>query len=155
MKKKKDKNTKTKVEFELEEDAEQIFLNDVDQHKLMEIKEVDLYYQKVKKTSKKKKTSVQSLSLDLHGYTRQEAIHVVREQILSWIDSSQKSLSLVIITGKGLHSSDGKGVLNREVYDFVRDSYTRYIKVIDDPPYELKLFGAPLRGYFRVVLEKK
>ncbi|MFA4942468.1 MAG: Smr/MutS family protein [Patescibacteria group bacterium] len=57
--------------------------------------------------------------LDLHGFYKIEA----EEAVISFLaEASRRGYQLVrVITGKGIHSIDGRGVLNDFVYNFLRD----------------------------------
>ena len=66
---------------------------------------------------------------DLHGFTLEDANKKVREILLSCIESKYKEL--LLITGKGIHSSNEKdayvskdyGKLKHSVPDFIKSNY--------------------------------
>ena len=61
--------------------------------------------------------------------------------------------TLNIITGKGLNSGMGGGVLAREIPDWVRERFAKHIVDMDESPAEVQLGGIPIRGYFRVTIK--
>lgn len=65
-------------------------------------------------------TLVPDATLDLHGFARQD----VEAKLLSFITNARHQgwQVLLVITGKGLHSPDGEGVLRSAVEDFLQRS---------------------------------
>jgi len=57
-------------------------------------------------------------SLDLHGMNREQALINLEATCRSLIESKQRVLR--VIHGRGLHSPDGRCIIKRAVYDFLR-----------------------------------
>ena len=97
-------------------------------------------------------------SLDLHGYTLDEANKKVESFIIDCFD--QKVSKVIIVTGKGLHSQNDKdpyisekfGILKNSVPDFIKNnsSLMKKIKTITDA--EIEDGGS---GAFYIFLKKK
>ena len=97
-------------------------------------------------------------SLDLHGYTLDEANKKVESFITDCFD--QKVSKIIIVTGKGLHSQNDKdpyiskkfGILKNSVPDFIKNnsSLMKKIKTITDA--EIEDGGS---GAFYIFLKKK
>ncbi len=97
-------------------------------------------------------------SLDLHGYTLEEANKKVESFIIDSFD--QKVFKVIIVTGKGLHSQNNKdpyiskefGILKNSVPDFIKNNsrLMKKIKAITDA--EIEDGGS---GAFYVFLKKK
>ena len=97
-------------------------------------------------------------SLDLHGFTLDEANKKVESFIIDCFD--QKVSKIIIVTGKGLHSQNDKdpyiskkfGILKNSVPDFIKNnsSLMKKIKTITDA--EIEDGGS---GAFYIFLKKK
>ena len=97
-------------------------------------------------------------SLDLHGYTLDEANKKVESFLIDCFN--QKVSKVIIVTGKGLHSQNDKdpyiskkfGILKNSVPDFIKNnsSLMKKIKTITDAKIEDGGSGA-----FYVFLKKK
>ncbi|GAV20050.1 hypothetical protein MMIC_P1011 [Mariprofundus micogutta] len=73
-----------------------------------------------------------SLTLDLHGLTRNEALDLLDNEFLQAI--SRKQRVIAIIHGRGLHSQ-GKPVLKDAVYQWLRDgSMARFVLAVMPQP---------------------
>tara|TARA_B100000900_G_C20523074_1_gene693062 strand:- start:473 stop:889 length:417 start_codon:yes stop_codon:yes gene_type:complete len=107
-------------------------------------------------TSPKKK-DYKTISLDLHGYSLDEA-NVVVEKIIT--QSYENGVSkLIIVTGKGLHSQNDKdpyvsktlGILKHSVPEFIRNNTHLMKKIINISDAEIEDGGS---GAFYVYLKK-
>ena len=97
-------------------------------------------------------------SLDLHGFTLDEANKKVESFIIDCFN--QKVFKVIIVTGKGLHSQNDKdpyiskkfGILKNSVPDFIKNnsSLMKKIKTITDA--EIEDGGS---GAFYIFLKKK
>ena len=58
-----------------------------------------------------------------------------------------------IITGKGIHSKSGSGVLAKEVHRYIQSRYQPYIQKIDSSPSEVMVNNLPIKGSFFVWLK--
>ena len=92
------------------------------------------------------------ISIDLHGLTVTEAETEIERKIQT-LRRTQKHLKLRIITGKGLHSAGGQGVLARDIHHFVKQRFGPSIVSIQESPLDVQLGGVPIRGHFDVVLK--
>jgi len=107
-------------------------------------------------TSPKKK-DYKTISLDLHGYSLDEA-NVVVEKIIT--QSYENGVSkLIIVTGKGLHSQNDKdpyvsktlGILKHSVPEFIRNNTHLMKKIINISDAKIEDGGS---GAFYVYLKK-
>jgi len=107
-------------------------------------------------TSSKKK-DYKTISLDLHGYSLDEA-NVVVEKIIT--QSYENGISkLIIVTGKGLHSQNDKdpyvsktlGILKHSVPEFIRNNTHLMKKIINISDAKIEDGGS---GAFYVYLKK-
>lgn len=81
-------------------------------------------------------------SLDLHGSTREEAIHKVQNFILT---SSRYGFRVVlIITGKGLNSGEEGPVVRNSVWSWLKNNRGRSIHQFQEAPAHLGGSGAIL-----------
>ena len=97
-------------------------------------------------------------SLDLHGFTLDEA----NKKVESFINDSfdQKVSKVVIVTGKGLHSQNDKdpyisekfGILKNSVPDFIKNNHNLMTKIKSITGAEISDGGS---GAFYVFLKKK
>ena len=97
-------------------------------------------------------------SLDLHGYTLDEANKKVESFIIDCFD--QKVSKIIIVTGKGLHSQNDKdpyiskkfGILKNSVPDFIKSNPSLMTKIKSIADAEIADGGS---GAFYVFLKKK
>ena len=97
-------------------------------------------------------------SLDLHGYTLDEANKKVESFINNCFD--QKVSKVIIVTGKGLHSQNDKdpyiskkfGILKNSVPDFIKNNSSLMTKIISITDADITDGGS---GDLYVFLKKK
>ena len=97
-------------------------------------------------------------SLDLHGFTLDEANKKVESFIIDCFD--QKVSKVIIVTGKGLHSQNDKdpyiskkfGILKNSVPDFIKSNPILMKKIKDITDAEIEDGGS---GAFYIFLKKK
>ncbi len=151
------KNKKLRgVKFEMENDADQIFeeyldnMDDLDkiEHSTPEPQKLTA----TKRTQKASKTRL-ATSIDLHGLTLNEAIAKVDRQITEILFSLKGTANIKIITGKGIHSGPEGSVLPAGVWAHVNSAWRRNISSIEDSPDSVKVAGLPIRGHFAVTLK--
>ncbi len=94
-------------------------------------------------------------SIDLHRMTLAEAKARLDDVFAALLQRLSGSVTVTIITGKGLHSGPGGAVLPREIHRYVQQAYGGYILRIDDSPDEVRIAGVPLRGHFNVTLGRR
>jgi len=156
-----DKSIKTSVSghgvrFELESDAEKLFKSAVDamSHRSAPLiaKDEDRSAHNFAKSRKNKASPVK---IDLHGMTLEAAKRYVDNRINDILVhlAPGASAAVDIVTGKGLNSGSGGGVLAREIPEWVRQRFARHIVEMDESPAEVQLGGIPLRGNFRVTIK--
>lgn len=63
-------------------------------------------------------------TLDLHEFTREQAVIKVKDFLKNAKDNNYKKVR--IITGKGLHSASGKGILKRFVENIIENASLKY-----------------------------
>ena len=153
----KNKNRPPKINFDMEDDADQIFRDHVEQ--MGDIPESERSAPEAKPLGKKKKSiksqqSSSSGSIDLHGMTLKEAIHAVDKAIAGIVYSLKGEATLRIITGKGRHSGADGAVLPGGIHKHVKATWRRHIVRIDESPEAVVIAGLPIRGYFEVTLKK-
>ncbi len=143
------KDEPRRIRFEIEEDAEELFLKHLEQFKpdkpgAEEPKEPE------KKASKTHK-AMNVHELDLHGLRLDEAQQRVRD-VLDGLREMAGMHKVKIITGKGHHSQRGDSILAKEIHSFVLQTYRPVIQEIEDSPDQVRLAGIPLRGHFHVTI---
>ena len=96
-------------------------------------------------------------SIDLHGYTLQEANIVIEEFINN--SYKQKINKLIVVTGKGLHSenennpyiSKNLSILKNSVPEFIKNNQNLMKKIVEFKDAEIKDCGS---GAFYIYLKK-
>ena len=110
-----------------------------------------------KDQKKQNETFVDIRSIDLHGYTLEEANKVIEAFInKSYLDNVKK---LIIVTGKGLHSQNEKNpyvskdlsILKYSVPEFIKGNLNLMKKIIEIKDADIKDGGS---GSFYVYLKK-
>ena len=104
----------------------------------------DFELSRSKRRASKGKSSEIKESIDLHGMTVIEAQSAVSQKIYSMRERYTGIVNLVIVTGKGLHSGRGGGVLSREIHDYVSNKFINEIISIDDSPCDVQLYGVQM-----------
>ena len=97
-------------------------------------------------------------SLDLHGYTLDEANQKVESFIIDCFD--QKVSKIIIVTGKGLHSQNDKdpyvskefGILKNSIPDFIKNNSNLMKKIKSITDAEITDGGS---GALYIFLKKK
>ena len=83
----------------------------------------DIYDKDIKD---QKSSRTERYTFDLHGFTLEDANKKVREILLSCIESKYKEL--LLITGKGIHSSNEKDAYVSKDYGKLKYSVPEFIK---------------------------
>ena len=105
----------------------------------------------------KEKNFVKIKSIDLHGYTLDEANKIIENFInKSFLESVNK---LIVVTGKGLHSKNEKdpyvskdlSILKYSVPEFIKKNETLMKKIIEIKDADIKDGGS---GAFYIYLKK-
>ena len=112
-----------------------------------------LYDKDLKNISKK---NIKSSSLDLHGYTLDEANKLVEKFINK--SHQEKINKLIIVTGKGLHSQTEKdpyvsrnlSILKYSVPEFIKNNESLMKKILEIKDAEIKDGGS---GAFYIYLK--
>ena len=106
---------------------------------------------------KKDKTSIKTKSIDLHGFTLEEANKVIEQFINeSYLENIKK---LIVVTGKGLHSQNDKdpylskdlSILKYSVPDFIEGNQELMKKILEIKDADIKDGGT---GAFYIYLKK-
>jgi DNA-nicking Smr family endonuclease len=106
---------------------------------------------------KKDKTYIKTKSIDLHGFTLEEANKVVEQFINdSYLENIKK---LIVVTGKGLHSQNDKdpylskdlSILKYSVPDFIEGNQELMKKILEIKDADIKDGGS---GAFYIYLKK-
>ena len=106
---------------------------------------------------KKDKTSIKTKSIDLHGFTLEEANKIVEQFINeSYLENIKK---LIVVTGKGLHSQNDKdpylskdlSILKYSVPDFIEGNQELMKKIFEIKDADIKDGGS---GAFYIYLKK-
>ncbi len=143
------------VRFELESDAENLFKTAVDamgkSSAPLDDKDAET---KAHQAGKSRKNKGATIKIDLHGMTLEVAKRHVDNRINGILAqlSPGASAAFDIVTGKGLNSGSGGGVLAREIPEWVRQRFAPHIVDMDESPAEVQLGGMPMRGNFRVTI---
>lgn len=148
------KNSHSAVRFELESNAEELFLSHLDQHMPPDKDSGLPDVQTKKKAARKSNRHNKAYSIDLHGQTLLQAQSSVYEFITTLIlDPSIQQFEVKVITGKGLHSGPGGAVLASHIYAYILSQFRSYIISMDESPADLSVNGTPIRGHFCVVMK--
>ena len=142
------------IKFEDFADADAVFLQHISEEEFRPSvsKMVEIPGNSESKPARKSRAGDTRLEVDLHGLTLSEAIQCLDAAIAKALAGAQREVTIKVITGKGLHSGPGGGVLAREIHSYVSARYGLIISRIDASPAEALLGGVPLRGYFVVTL---
>lgn len=139
--------------FDLEDNASELFKAHVENEK-PNAKDRQEVARKPRQAKNRKRRGIDhEVTIDLHGLTTEESQRLIDETMASLKSGVHTHISLKIITGKGLHSPDGKAVLGDFAHQYIRQRYTSYISKIDDAPSDVTLRGLPIRGHFCVLLK--
>ena len=106
----------------------------------------------------KKNLSFKTRSIDLHGYTLEEANKSVENFIVK--SSKEKINKLIIVTGKGIHSKNEKNpyvskdlsILKYSVPEFIKNNNNLMKKIIELKEAEISDGGS---GAFYIYLKRK
>lgn len=138
-----------RIKFELEENAHELLLDHLDRVKPAP-KDSDEKEESSPK-ARPRTEAARERSVDLHGFRLDEARDYLQGRFELWLQDAGL-LKVRVITGKGLHSQSGEGVLAREIHRFVLERYGHRIQSIEASPDEVKISGLPIRGHFVVTL---
>lgn len=140
------------VRFNLEPDAEDIFLAAIENISAKSIAEKKRsHHETGKKTQQQKpKASPAETTIDLHGCTLDEAKQKIDSLFQQLLRHPGHKCRIRIITGKGIHSRTS-GVLAAEVHGYVVARYQKYISEIQESPHSVKVGGIPIRGHFDLI----
>ena len=148
------------INFDLEEDADSIFAESIQELDQMTPEQVarlkgEQYSPKLgdQKSSAPKKMRTGPVVVDLHGLTLAEAKQKVESAIQSALNEVFQA-EFKIITGKGLHSEDRVGILAEEIHRFVCKRWKDKIESIEMAPSDVQVRGIPIRGHFHVTLNR-
>jgi DNA-nicking Smr family endonuclease len=144
------------IEFEDFTIADQVFLDHFQSGELMphRSKEPSSSATERKVTSKSRPTSIDQ-TIDLHGLTLDAACRLVDQVIAAALDRRAGPVTFKIVTGRGIHSGPGGGVLVGGVHRYVSERYSQSILRIDSSPAETQIWGLPWRGFFTVTIRNK
>ena len=92
--------------------------------------------------------------IDLHGLTLQQAKEFLDDRLSRLMGAGALTLTVKIVTGKGLHSGPGGAVLAKEIHRHVEAVYAKWIVSLEASPADVAIRGVPLRGHFCVKLRK-
>jgi DNA-nicking Smr family endonuclease len=146
------------VRFDVEDDAETLFRQAVDQigstrgKILLKDESPDRSVSERVRGKSKTAGPRPELKIDLHGMTLDEARRHVDDRINDLLVKLNPGnvVTINIVTGKGLNSGAGGSVLAREIPEWVRNRFARHILEMDESPADVQLGGIPLRGSFRI-----
>ncbi len=145
-KKKKIKKLSSGIQFKSSPDDDD-FLQEVMRSLPVHIKDEEEWTEPVEHVHKKEKQykrhptrQAPDDTLDLHGKTREEAIMMVQNFVMTAYH--QRFRTLLIITGKGKHSGKEGPILNQVVKNWLQKNGTRYIKNFGPAPGEYGGAGA-------------
>lgn len=141
------------VRFDLEPDAEDIFLEAIENISAKSIAEKKKGHHETGERSRaqKSKDTPAETSIDLHGCTLDEAKQKIDSLFQQLLRLSGRTHRIRIITGKGIHSRS-TGVLASEVHGYVLSQYRKHISEIQESPHSVKVGGIPIRGHFDLIL---
>ena len=90
--------------------------------------------------------------IDLHGLTVDEAKRTLDKVVMRALATAGDAVTFHVVTGRGIHSGPGGGVLVSEIHRYVEERYGPRIVSIESSPAETQLGGLPWRGSFRVTI---
>lgn len=134
------------LRFELEPNAQELFLNH-----LRDVKPSKELAEEPRKAEVSRSVGDELTQLDLHGMTVPEAEFYLR----GYLDRLRQIPGLhrvKIITGKGRNSLKGQGVLAQRIHQFVVEIYGPWLDSIESSPHATQIGGMPLRGHFHMVI---
>jgi DNA-nicking Smr family endonuclease len=143
------------IRFEIEPDAEAIFLQhleSIDADIVAERGSAEVEEKAPNSRKNLKKAKDPSFEVDLHGFTVAQAKEEIK-RVIADVALSQGVFTFRVITGKGKHSGPEGGVLSGAIHQFVLDYYREQVVRIDEAPSKITLGGLPFRGYFDVSLK--
>jgi DNA-nicking Smr family endonuclease len=142
------------VRFDVEDDAETLFRQAVDQ--IGSTRGKILLKDESPDRAPRAKSKPREVKIDLHGMTLEQASRHVDDQVNAILENLAPGnvATIDIVTGKGLNSGSGGSVLAREIPEWVRNRFARHILEMDESPADVQLGGMPLRGNFRVKMKK-
>lgn len=143
------------VEFTVEANADEIFAEFISSHDVPLNEAEFLDEDQTPPRASKRRGSMPHFDLDLHGLHVDAACRQVEHFIRERLAQIEDPFTITIITGRGLHSGPGGGVLARDVYDYVRGRFLPLVQRMDEAPTAATLGGLPLRGYFQVTFKPK
>ncbi len=146
------KDEPSRIRFELEENAEELFLSHLQEFK-PDKRDAEEPEKAQKRAAKPRQVNAVQ-EIDLHGLRLVEAQQRVRD-VLDGLIEMAGTHKLKIITGKGHHSKKGGSVLAKEMHSFVLLTYSRSILEIEESPDQVQLAGVLLRGHFHVTIVGK
>ena len=111
-----------------------------------------------KDTEFKKKVFLKTKSIDLHGYTLEEANRSIEDFIIKSYE--EKINKLIVVTGKGLHSTNEKNpyvskdlsILKYSIPEFIENNSDLMEKIIDIKDAKIEDGGS---GAFYIYLKRK
>jgi len=106
----------------------------------------------------KKYLSIKTRSIDLHGYTLDDANKVINDFIENCYE--QKVNKIIVVTGKGLHSKNEKdpyvsrdlSILKYSVPEFIENNFDLMKKILEIKDAEIEDGGS---GAFYIYLKNK
>ena len=111
-----------------------------------------------KDSKPKQHSSIKTKSIDLHGYTLDEANKVISDFIKNCYD--KKVNKIIVVTGKGLHSKNEKdpyvsrdlSILKYSVPEFIENNFDLMKKIFEIKDAEIQDGGS---GAFYIYLKNK
>ncbi|MBM4250541.1 MAG: hypothetical protein FJ146_01050 [Deltaproteobacteria bacterium] len=141
------------VEFEDFATADQVFLAHIESGELMPRRGKEADGKKVSATDGPKTgKGPGDKTIDLHGLTLEAAFRHLDYMISAVLGRASGPVTFKIVTGRGLHSGPGGGVLVVGVHRYVTERYGPRIVSIDSSPAETQILGFPWRGHFHVTI---
>ena len=106
----------------------------------------------------KKHSSIKTRSIDLHGYTLDDANKVINDFIENCYE--EKVNKIIVVTGKGLHSKNEKdpyvsrdlSILKYSVPEFIENNFDLMKKILEIKDAEIEDGGS---GAFYIYLKNK
>lgn len=144
------------VRFELEDDAEAIFKEYLENSppNLLTTSYEDGDFNDKLIEEKKIINTQNRFAIDLHGFTLDQAIFQVDKKIRDLLITGPRIFMLTVITGKGRHSGIEGGVLAREIHNYIRQTFAKNLLNIEESPADLMIDGLPIRGHFLATFRK-
>ena len=140
--------TKHKVTFDVSESDRELFLDFLENETIPKKDEAEHGLAPRKAKLNQRNLPLSHMTIDLHGYSIQEAKLKIEIEISAL--AIRGCSEVVIITGRGKHSSGQTHTLAKEIPAFIRKKFGNFVIFLSDIAFDPELSDLPLKGFFRI-----